>query len=132
MMERRWGVLSQGVWAVLLVAVVVIGCVVAVLLGTPGAAVAGASSAAAPSGQQTTQTASETQIEHPSSTVDGTGVSERVVRIGMTAEQVRESWGPPDEVTRSSSEAGAYERWAYFDAGVYLHFQAGVLFGIQD
>jgi hypothetical protein len=133
MIERRWGALSEGFWAVLFIAVAVIGCVVAVLLGTAGAAVDGASSTAYPAAQPTTQTASEIQVEHPSwSEADYAGVSKKEIWIGMTAEQARESWGPADEVTRSSSAEGAYERWTYFDAGVYLYFQAGILTTIRD
>jgi hypothetical protein len=131
--EWRWGALSEGFWAGLFIAVAVIGCVVAVLLGTAGAAIDGASSAAYPAAQPTTQTASEIQVEHPSrAEADGARVAKGEIWIGMTSEQALESWGPADEITRSSSAGGEYERWAYFDAGVYLYFQAGILTAIRD
>ena len=56
--------------------------------------------------------------------------------IGMTTEQVIESWGYPDRVNRSVFKWGVHEQWIYergsvFDA-TYLYFENDTLTGWQD
>ena len=52
------------------------------------------------------------------------------VFTGMTAEQVRFSWGEPDKVTKTAAGKSQVEHWIYANAGT-LAFKNGVLIGIQ-
>lgn len=54
------------------------------------------------------------------------------VSIGMTAEMVRASWGPPEDVNRSVGSWGVYEQWVYGDHSRFLYFENGVLVSLQD
>jgi hypothetical protein len=53
------------------------------------------------------------------------------VRIGMTAEQARVSWGNPDDINRTISTYGNREQWVYGHSS-YLYFDDGVLTSIQN
>ena len=52
------------------------------------------------------------------------------VRIGMTADQARMSWGRPISINASGSKSGRREQWVY-DRGSnpsqYLYFENGIL-----
>jgi hypothetical protein len=52
--------------------------------------------------------------------------------IGMTKEQVRASWGPPDRSNRSVGSWGVHEQWIYGDFGPYLYFENNKLSSWQD
>ena len=56
------------------------------------------------------------------------------IRIGMDAEQVRASWGYPDDINSSVSVYGRREQWVYrigeFRAD-YLYFENGILTSYQ-
>lgn len=54
-----------------------------------------------------------------------------MVQIGMTAEQCRLSWGPPDKVNKTTTSAVIHEQWVY-DSGSYLYFDNGILTAIQN
>jgi len=56
------------------------------------------------------------------------------VFIGMTAEQVRASWGSlaRDQINRNVGNWGVHEQWVYEDLGTYLYFENGILTNLQD
>ena len=58
-------------------------------------------------------------------------VLNRQVRIGMTAEQVREAWGPPTSINTTTTRRGTHEQWVY-GIGQYLYFEDEVLTSIQQ
>ena len=57
------------------------------------------------------------------------------VMIGMTAEQVRRSWGAPTKVNASIGKYGRHEQWVY-DRGnyqsQYVYVQNGLVTSIQS
>ena len=57
-------------------------------------------------------------------------IAARKVRIGMTAEQAKASWGTPDDVNRTTTVNGVSEQWVY--DGSYLYFDEGILTSIQN
>ena len=58
-------------------------------------------------------------------------ISRGQVRIGMTAEQCRASWGRPNDINRSTGTWGVHEQWCY-DGYNYLYFEDGILTSIQN
>lgn len=56
-------------------------------------------------------------------------IGQHKVRIGMTKEQVRESWGSPKRVNRSVYKFGTREQWVY--ERDYLYFRDGKLNSIS-
>lgn len=61
------------------------------------------------------------------------------VKVGMTAEEVRLSWGPPDRVHHSVAGSTSEEQWVYrgdvndpYSTDQYLYFENGRLKGWQD
>jgi len=59
-------------------------------------------------------------------------IGKHKVRIGMTKEQVRESWGKPKHVNRSVYESGTREQWVYGDIrSDYLYFAGDKLKSIS-
>jgi hypothetical protein len=44
----------------------------------------------------------------------------RWVQKGMTAEQLRASWGGPEDINRTVTSFGVSEQWVYGDSYVYL------------
>ena len=58
-------------------------------------------------------------------------ISKGQVRIGMTDEQVRASWGSPDDVNRDVGIWGIHEQWVY-PRGKYLYFENGIMTSFQD
>ena len=57
------------------------------------------------------------------------------VILGMTAEEVRESWGAPDDINRISNVYKTSEQWVYRGDNYknsYLYFEDGILETIQD
>jgi hypothetical protein len=61
-------------------------------------------------------------------------IKERKVFIGMTKEQVKLSWGRPENINRTISSYGVSEQWIYgaLPNAKYLYFENGVLRSIQD
>ena len=60
------------------------------------------------------------------------GLKEGIVRIGMTARQVREcGWGVPLSVNRTITARSIREQWVY-GTGQYLYIDDGRLTAIQD
>lgn len=53
------------------------------------------------------------------------------IRIGMTADMVRMSWGNPQDINRTVYSFGVYEQWVY-GLGCYVYFENGVVTAIQD
>ena len=73
-----------------------------------------------------TQRIEEIQQKHPSWTVEDCElIVDRKIRLGMTKEMVRLSWGWPSETYTSISLTGTYEAWEYLWADVY--FRDGIL-----
>lgn len=61
-----------------------------------------------------------------------TAIKENKVFIGMRKEQVRASWGVPDDNNRTVGPWGVHEQWIYGDNGSYLYFQNDKLTSWQD
>ena len=62
---------------------------------------------------------------------NGTLISEGKVRIGMTKEMCRESWGEPEDINKTTGSYGTHEQWVY-GYGSYLYFENGKLTTIQN
>lgn len=60
-----------------------------------------------------------------------TMISHGQVRIGMTADQCRASWGRPRDINRSTGTWGVHEQWCYGGHN-YLYFEDGILTSIQN
>lgn len=70
---------------------------------------------------------------HPDwSDSDLLGVACGAVWIGMTAEQLRESWGRPRDINRTVTARGAYEQWVYGQYGSYVYLQDGIVTSWQN
>lgn len=54
------------------------------------------------------------------------------VSVGMTAEQVRASWGNPDDINRSTSSFGTHEQWVYDRLDSYVYLEDGVVTATQS
>lgn len=57
------------------------------------------------------------------------------VFVGMTAEQVRASWGPPSEVHDLTTTATHHEQWVYQRGDIeaqYVYLDNGVVTATQD
>jgi CDP-glycerol glycerophosphotransferase (TagB/SpsB family) len=52
------------------------------------------------------------------------------VRLGMTEDQARASWGHPASINRTRTRHGVSEQWSY--DGWYLYFTNGRLMAVQD
>jgi hypothetical protein len=55
----------------------------------------------------------------------------RKVKIGMTDEQVRMSWGRPERINETFTRSGTHEQWIY-GSNQYLYFENGKLTTIQQ
>lgn len=53
------------------------------------------------------------------------------IRLGMTAEQVQQSWGKPKDINRSVGSWGVHEQWVYY-GNKYLYFENDILTSWQD
>lgn len=58
------------------------------------------------------------------------------VMTGMSAAQVRRSWGSPTKINRSTGSYGVHEQWVYERGGIgrsqYVYLQNGVVSSIQS
>ena len=61
-----------------------------------------------------------------------TAIKKGKVFIGMNKEQVRLSWGLPQEINKSGGKWGLHEQWIYGDFGPYLYFENNKLTSWQD
>jgi len=61
-------------------------------------------------------------------------IANKQVMLGMTADQVRESWGEPDDINRTTTRWGTSEQWVYGPSleAMYLYFDDGVLTSVQE
>lgn len=63
-------------------------------------------------------------------------VAESRVGVGMTADEVIDSWGRPSKVNRTVTQAGATEQWIYRRGGTgrdqYVYLENGVVRTIQS
>lgn len=57
-------------------------------------------------------------------------IKEGKVRIGMTSEACKLSWGEPKDINSTTGTFGYYEQWVYEDN--YLYFENGKLTAIQN
>ena len=53
------------------------------------------------------------------------------IRIGMTKNMCRDSWGEPDDINTSTGSFGVHEQWVY-GMSSYLYFENGILTSIQN
>ena len=56
------------------------------------------------------------------------------IRIGMTTQQVRESWGWPGHINTTITRWGRHEQWVYgrFPYSEYVYFEKGIVTTIQQ
>ena len=59
-------------------------------------------------------------------------ISKGKVHIGMTADQVRASWGKPEEINRDVGSFGVHEQCVYAGGDQLLYIDSGVLTSFQD
>jgi hypothetical protein len=59
-------------------------------------------------------------------------IQEGEIFMGMTSEQVKMSWGEPDDVNRTVTEWGVHEQWVYEESRKYLYFEDGKLTSWQE
>lgn len=60
-------------------------------------------------------------------------ILKRKVRIGMTKEQARASWGEPYKVNKTITRYGVHEQWVYGIYGyAFLYFENDILTSIQN
>lgn len=67
-----------------------------------------------------------TELRHRHPDWDFVGIGEREIRVGMTEDQARCSWGHPSKINRASYG----DQWVYSDAigsARYLYFKGGLL-----
>lgn len=57
-------------------------------------------------------------------------VRDGVISLGMTCQQVRLSWGPPDDVNRTVGSWGVHEQWVYRTQ--YVYFEDGIVTSWQE
>jgi hypothetical protein len=53
------------------------------------------------------------------------------VRVGMTKQQCKLSWGEPESINKTSGSWGVHEQWVYSSSS-YLYFDNGILSSIQN
>jgi hypothetical protein len=60
-------------------------------------------------------------------------IADGSIRMGMTDEQVRLSWGKPYKINISSGSWGTHEQWVMHDStnSDYLYFENGILTSLQ-
>jgi len=56
--------------------------------------------------------------------------AQTTVRIGMTANQVRQTWGTPSSINRTENAYGVREQWVY-GIGRYVHLRNDVVESVQ-
>ena len=64
----------------------------------------------------------------------GAAIAGGRVRTGMTAAEVKRSWGSPSKINTSVGSYGKHEQWVYErvnDRNQYLYIQNGILASIQ-
>lgn len=57
-------------------------------------------------------------------------IKKGIVKIGMTKQEARLSWGEPSDINKTSGSWGTHEQWVY--SGSYLYFENGKLTSIQN
>lgn len=57
-------------------------------------------------------------------------IKQEKIILGMTLNDVKLSWGEPDDINRSVGSWGVHEQWIY--GAVYLYFKNGILTSFQD
>ncbi len=58
-------------------------------------------------------------------------ISKGSISIGMTSDMVREAWGRPNDVNRTTYSFGVHEQWVY-GSGNYVYFEDGKVTTIQN
>ena len=53
----------------------------------------------------------------------------KILRIGFTARQVRESVGRPERINTTVTAAGTHEQWVY--GGDYVYLSNGIVTSVQ-
>ena len=57
-------------------------------------------------------------------------ITDKKVKLTMSAEQVLLSWGKPQNINQSIGSYGVHEQWIY-GSGQYLYFENNVLTNMQ-
>ena len=71
------------------------------------------------------------KLKYPSwSTNDCLTVSNRHIYIGMNKDMVREAWGRPKDINRTTSAYGTSEQWVYGYS--YVYFDDDICTTIQN
>jgi hypothetical protein len=58
-------------------------------------------------------------------------VAKGKIRIGMTSDQVRASWGKPGQINETLVADHKHEQWVYFESS-YVYFDDGVMTSLQQ
>jgi len=61
-------------------------------------------------------------------------VNEGKIKIGMTKQMVRDSWGKPNDIRRSVGSWGVHEQWIYgdYENRVYIYIENDIVTSWQD
>ena len=59
-------------------------------------------------------------------------IAKKQIQIGMTAEQVRASWGRPSKVNSTITARGTHEQWVYDASDDYVYFDDGIMTSVQQ
>jgi len=71
------------------------------------------------------------KLKYPSwSTNDCLTVSNRHIYIGMDKDMVREAWGRPEDINRTTNAYSTHEQWVY--GYNYVYFEDGICTAIQN
>ena len=76
-------------------------------------------------------------VYDPAAATANTLIATGRVATGMTAAQVRGSWGAPSKINRSVYASGTTEQWIYYrdDQHIraqYVHFSNGIVSSVSD
>jgi hypothetical protein len=72
------------------------------------------------------------KLKYPKISVATWGLIQKgKVKVGMSKETCRLSWGEPEDINKASGTYGTHEQWVY-SSGSYLYFENGKLTSIQN
>lgn len=75
-------------------------------------------------------------VTDPNENVYNAAIARGRILTGMSAAQVRRSWGKPTKVNTSVGSYGRHEQWVYEGGGIgrsqYVYLQNGIVTGIQS
>ena len=71
------------------------------------------------------------RVTHPWSRAAWSAIEDRKVFAGMTAEQVRFSWGAPDKINTTVVKGATHEQWVY-ESRSFVYLENSVVTAIQN